>query len=107
MNALGIAPAGYKFSLPTETQWEYAARGGKGNADRDGAEPESQYDLALGAMATGVPPVKSFPPNALGLYDMTCGVYELLQDGLAGTEYFDAKIMWAPSTGLRLALVRE
>ena len=29
LNSMGKAPRGWKFTLPTETQWEYAAFGGK------------------------------------------------------------------------------
>ncbi|MCI0694486.1 formylglycine-generating enzyme family protein [candidate division KSB1 bacterium] len=83
-----------KIRLPTEAEWEYAARsrGEKilfcwGNTF-DGrklnfADKNTNYKRSLDDFDDGFPrtaPVGSFPPNALGLYDMAGNVYEWCQD---------------------------
>lgn len=75
-------PEGYSFSLPTEAQWEYAARGGQ--KDRQSIYAGSD-ELEMVAWCTSnakhrVHPVKSKLPNELGLYDMTGNVWEWCLD---------------------------
>ncbi|NRB78974.1 MAG: formylglycine-generating enzyme family protein [Saccharospirillaceae bacterium] len=82
---------GEEFKLPSEAQWEYATRAGSaakfswGNeidcskANYDGGEGEKcEYDIQGGER--GTLPVKSFEPNAFGLYDMHGNVWEWVQD---------------------------
>lgn len=71
------------FRLPTEAEWEYAARGGN-NVSRRLTYAGSEY---LGKVAwysqnsdNRVHPVKTKIPNELGLYDMSGNVYEWCQD---------------------------
>ena len=73
-----------KFRLPTEAEWEYACRsGGKktryGTADGTISEHLLIYS-GDGTKGHGVQPVGSFPPNELGLYDMSGNVSEWVQD---------------------------
>jgi formylglycine-generating enzyme required for sulfatase activity len=77
-------------ALPTEAEWEYAARGGldgKAFAWGDELAPDGQMlanswqgefpwqNLGLDGYL-GTSPVGAFPPNGYGLYDMTGNVWE-------------------------------
>jgi len=71
--------------LPTEAQWEYAARGGGMNINYPNG---NKLDHSMANYSgTGkadkwkrVAPVAKFPPNHLGIYDMAGNLYEWCQD---------------------------
>jgi formylglycine-generating enzyme required for sulfatase activity len=72
--------------LPTEAEWEYAARGGKEDEVLPMKDMETARDKANFYGKAGndtfefTAPVKSFDPNGYGLYDMAGNVWEWVLD---------------------------
>jgi formylglycine-generating enzyme required for sulfatase activity len=72
-----------KFRLPTEAEWEYAARSGGKQEEYAGTSSESNLgDYAWYYANSGgkTHPVGQKRPNGLGLYDMSGNVWQWCQD---------------------------
>lgn len=89
--------------LPTEAEYEYAMRGGKQNAmypwgnektDQDKhyanhLQGEFPYTNTLDDGFERTAPVKSFPANGYGLYDIAGNVWEWTNDWYSAKYYYD------------------
>jgi formylglycine-generating enzyme required for sulfatase activity/serine/threonine protein kinase len=117
--AAGRVPAGYEYRLPTEAEWEYAARAGTttpftwgDTADISLGNFRGKYprDFTSSQLEDpdfyGTAPVGSYSPNGFGLYDIHGNVAEWCLDDFNGRLPGGKQTDWLLSEGGTRHVVR-
>ena len=88
------------FRLPTEAEWEYAARGGSRSQGYKYSGSNSIDKVAwYKNSGSQIHAVATKAPNELGLYDMSGNVWEWCQDWYGGYSSFDQTSPTGPYSG--------
>lgn len=90
---------GETFRMPTEAEWEYAARGGNKSKGYLYSGSNTIGDVAWYTSNSGTHAVKTKSPNELGLYDMSGNVWEWCSDWYGSYSSNAQTDPTGPSTG--------
>jgi formylglycine-generating enzyme required for sulfatase activity len=103
LRRLNAREGGPRYRLPTEAEWEYAARAGTSTAYSFGDSERQLGEYAWYGEDLGgkTHPVGQKKPNAWGLYDMQGNVWEWVQDWYGEDTYTSAAVTdpQGPSSG--------
>lgn len=100
---------GNKYRLPTEAEWEFAARGGTKSNDYlfSGGNEVSVVGYYDSISPTGTKPIKGKLPNELGIFDMSGNVWEWCADFYAPRySHPDSAVDSSPSKGVKYRAIR-
>ena len=115
LNEIGVCPKKFRFSLPTEAEWEYACGATRSayhfgdslngeQANCDGTRPfgSEERGLRLGRTTD----VGTYPANELGLVDMHGNVREWCEDQVAARPAREAGYSAASEEALTIRVFR-
>jgi formylglycine-generating enzyme len=93
--------------LPTEAEWEYAARGGMIGKNFPFGDQIDSAEVNYGRKYKGIVKTGSFPPNGYGLYDIAGNVWEWTSDFYSSDYYSHSPVEnpKGPATG-RFKVIR-